>query len=184
MDTFPSTHWTLILDNSRRRECLEELASKYWTAIYLYARKLGYDEEKAKDITQDFFVEMQKGNLLEKADPERGKFRSFLIGVLKNLCKRDWNQQKKKPLCTNFAKWSLESSLQPEWEKKILTTDISPEEAFHKEWARLIVNQAMSQLRNYCRKSGKPEKVKALEAFELQYFEGKKNYPNSAKFRI
>jgi len=170
---FPSTHWSLILDADRRQECLEKLATRYWSAIYLYARKNGDDPEKAKDLTQDLFYEILKGDLLEKADPQKGRFRSYLIGILKNLDKRAARRERRRERYEGMP-LTLKCSFEPEKEREYLAADISPEDVFNREWARLIVNRALSQLREYCHKDGKSERTQALRGFELRYFDNKK----------
>ncbi len=39
----------------------------------------------AQDLTQDFFLHILEGHLLERADPERGKFRTLLLKALTNF---------------------------------------------------------------------------------------------------
>ena len=55
----------------------------YWPAIYAFLRRSGCEREHAKDLTQGFFAHLLEVNLLQKANPERGRFRSFLLGSLR-----------------------------------------------------------------------------------------------------
>lgn len=171
---FPPTHWSLILNDHKRESCLAELSEKYWTPVYLFLLKSGYEREEAQDLTQNLFLEMMDPKLLEKADPQRGKFRSYLIGVVKNLGReiyRKRSTQKNKP---PKALFSLDFASGEEGMKDFLEPGYSPEDAFNKEWARLIVSRAMEKLRTYCQEKGKEERILALEAFEQAFFENKK----------
>ena len=82
---FPATQWTRILSGQQRDTLLEELCQAYWKPIYCYLRAKGFGNEQAKDLTQGFFSEKVLGKeLLEKADRQRGRFRSFLLRAVHN----------------------------------------------------------------------------------------------------
>ena len=87
-ETFLTTHWSLIEDVSsvdldKNRALLGLLLSKYWKPVYCYLRRKGYNNEKAKDLTQEFFYEAVFGRgLIQKADESKGRFRSFLLIAL------------------------------------------------------------------------------------------------------
>jgi hypothetical protein len=43
-----------------------------------------YAPEEARDLTQGFFLHLFEHKTLARADPLKGKFRSFLLGSLQN----------------------------------------------------------------------------------------------------
>jgi hypothetical protein len=60
-----------------------ELLEAYWKPVYSYLRHRGFDNEEAKDLTQDFFQEIVLGRaLIQRADRTRGRFRTFLLRAL------------------------------------------------------------------------------------------------------
>ena len=63
---------------------LSELCRIYWYPLYAYVRRRGYAPEEAQDLTQGFFLHLLEHKTLGRADPLRGKFRSFLLGSLQN----------------------------------------------------------------------------------------------------
>lgn len=70
----------------------------YWKPLYVFVRLRGHDNETAKDIVQDFFVALIERRMLLKADPTKGKFRSFLLTLLKHFLvdwKRGANREKR-----------------------------------------------------------------------------------------
>ena len=85
---FGTTSWTKILDartstEERHSLIINELLDRYWKPVYCYLRHKGYDNEKAKDLTQGFFHEVVLGrDLLKQADKAKGKFRTFLLTAL------------------------------------------------------------------------------------------------------
>src|SRR5690242_16118662 len=85
---FQSTLWSQVRvagcgQTPHARHALEQLCRVYWQPIYVYLRRCGHERHSAKDLTQGFFVYLFEHELLQKADPERGRFRSFLLGSLK-----------------------------------------------------------------------------------------------------
>jgi RNA polymerase sigma-70 factor (ECF subfamily) len=85
---FKTTKWSRILsaktrNETKRRMILNNLTETYWKPVYCYLRSKGFDNDAAKDITQDFFLEIVLGrDLIQKADQSKGHFRSFLLVAL------------------------------------------------------------------------------------------------------
>jgi hypothetical protein len=85
---FPTTRWTLVVaagDPHRKeaRSALVSLCENYWYPLYAYLRRRGYSADQAQDLTQEFFTRVLEGRYLDRADPEKGRFRSFLLTSLK-----------------------------------------------------------------------------------------------------
>ena len=85
---FPTTRWTLVIaaaDPQRKeaRSALVSLCEGYWYPLYAYVRRRGYLADQAQDLTQEFFIRVLEGRYLDRADPEKGRFRAFLITSMK-----------------------------------------------------------------------------------------------------
>src|SRR5262245_10502995 len=81
---FATTHWSLILTAGRQsspdvERALAELCQTYWYPLYAFARRKGFQPSDAQDLTQGFFVQLLEGEFLQRADPSRGRFRTFLL---------------------------------------------------------------------------------------------------------
>src|ERR1700734_1408206 len=79
---FPTTRWTLVVaagDPQRKdaRSALVSLCESYWYPLYAYLRRRGYQADQAQDLTQEFFIRVLEGRYLDRADPEKGRFRSL-----------------------------------------------------------------------------------------------------------
>jgi RNA polymerase sigma-70 factor (ECF subfamily) len=82
--SFPSTHWTSIR-SGEDPAALERLARAYWRPIVGYLRAaLGKRGDEARDLAQDFFLWSIETGFFAKADPARGRFRSFLKTALRH----------------------------------------------------------------------------------------------------
>src|SRR5712672_3535827 len=85
---FPTTRWTLVIaaaDPQRKeaRSALVSLCEGYWYPLYGYVRRRGYPADHAQDLAQEFFLRVLEGRYLHRADPEKGRFRSFILASLK-----------------------------------------------------------------------------------------------------
>lgn len=76
----------MIIDARGDRSALERLLRLYWPPVYAFIRRQGFGSHDASDLTQEFLskVVLTRG-LLDRADPARGKFRSFLKQSLRNF---------------------------------------------------------------------------------------------------
>jgi len=84
---FPTTQWGLVTASSAEeaaeaRAAFEELYRLYCYPVYAFIRRSGYGRQDAQDLTQDFFVHLLEKSTLGRADPQRGRFRTFLLGTL------------------------------------------------------------------------------------------------------
>src|SRR6185295_18843569 len=84
---FATTHWSVVLraGDAQAVQCsqaLEKLCRTYWPPLYSYVRHQGFGPEDAQDLTQAFFTKLLAKNFWARADPEKGRFRSFLLKAL------------------------------------------------------------------------------------------------------
>ncbi len=94
---FTTTHWSVVLVAGRHPspqadEALEVLCRTYWYALYAFVRRQGYEVMDAQDLTQEFFARFLEKQYIERADPERGRFRTFLLACLKNFLANEWDR--------------------------------------------------------------------------------------------
>jgi RNA polymerase sigma-70 factor (ECF subfamily) len=91
--TFPTTHWSMIAAGGRSWEtspgaaedALAELCRDYWAPLYAFIRRRGFAGHDAQDLTQGFFAYLIETKAYARAEKERGKFRTFLLVVLKRF---------------------------------------------------------------------------------------------------
>src|SRR6202050_5911971 len=96
---FPTTRWTLVVaagDPHRKeaRSALVSLCENYWYPLYAYLRRRGYAADQAQDLTQEFFMRVLEGRYLDRADPKKGRFRSFILTSLKFFAADEQDRQR------------------------------------------------------------------------------------------
>src|SRR5688572_13411055 len=57
---FHTTHWSVVLaasedDSEGAAVALEQLCRAYWMPVFVYARRSGWNQQSAEDLTQEFF---------------------------------------------------------------------------------------------------------------------------------
>src|SRR3989442_1673193 len=86
---FSATHWSAIFSaaqpgNPAAQQALDELCRKYWYPVYAFLRHHGRSPHDAEDLAQGFFADLLRRDWLAGVQPEKGKFRTFLLACLTN----------------------------------------------------------------------------------------------------
>ena len=91
-DFFPLTHWSAVIAAGRSqaepeiaKAALAELCQNYWSPLYSFVRSRGYSLHDAQDLTQSFFVFLIEYKIYKRVDPQKGRFRAFLLASIKNF---------------------------------------------------------------------------------------------------
>jgi DNA-directed RNA polymerase specialized sigma24 family protein len=99
---FFTTQWTMVMrasgDAPEARAALGELCEAYWMPIFKFLRREGRSEDQSQEIAQEFISRLLSGAGIHKADPKKGRFRSYLLGALKHFLaetKRNEGRQKR-----------------------------------------------------------------------------------------
>lgn len=91
---FPPTNWTQLREATLNgqgagREALEAMCRDYRTTVVAFLRQRGYDAHEAEDLTQHLFLELLEKQAWRRADQSKGRFRTFLLGVLMYVMSRE-----------------------------------------------------------------------------------------------
>ena len=163
---FLTTRWSVVLScaggrasTQTARDALSQLCQIYWRPIFAFVCRNGYSVPDAQDLTQDFFVTVLKGQLLQRANPARGRFRSLVLKALQDFL-RDAEAKRragKRGGAVQFVSWddwmaeapSHFSVSQRESERW------SAERIFDVRWAATVVERALSRLGEECERRGR-----------------------------
>src|SRR5579864_1697010 len=158
---FPTTRWTLVVaagDPQRKdaRSALVSLCENYWYPLYAYLRRRGYAPDQAQDLTQEFFMRILEGRYLDRADPEKGRFRSFLLASLKFLVADEEDRQRAYKRGGGMLV-RLEFSSGEERYQREPAHDETPERIFERRWALSMLDRVVDKLRGEFVRHGHPE---------------------------
>jgi RNA polymerase sigma-70 factor (ECF subfamily) len=170
-DGFSSTTWSLVLAAGSDRDggiALERLCRKHWRPIYVFARRSGLAPADAEDATQEFFIEFLERGWLKQVDPTRGRFRTFLLTLLKNFLSNRRRVSKAQRRGGGAVFLSLDEA-EGERELTFLAEKIhDPSEAFEAAWWSGLIGSAWERLAREQREAGKAEVFGALRGFVTQ----------------
>lgn len=144
----PVTRWSLVMSaGNGSSSALEQLCRAYWYPLYVYLRRWGRNPDDAKELIQSFlshlFCDPAK-NRLEGLDPERGKFRSWILVCLKRYAKDHRLGELGSP--GNPLPLEVEDA-EVRYLHEPIDTNATPDVAYEQSWAGEILNRAMVKLR-------------------------------------
>jgi DNA-directed RNA polymerase specialized sigma24 family protein len=176
---FPATRHSAIerirdADPETRRAAFGDLVAGYWKPVYKHLRLTwNLDAEDARDLTQGFFTDAFQKAWLERYEPDKARFRTFVRVCADRFVmntrqaaarlKRGGGQQ---TLSLDFE------SAEREVESKALVTMPDPDERFHQELVRALFDTTVQELRAEYTERGRPVPFALFERYDLAPAEG------------
>src|SRR5881394_1885996 len=168
---FQSTHWTLVLrarqsdPTETARKALSDFCEAYWPPLYAFLRLRGHASPEAQDLVQGFFAHLLEQNTLSRADQEKGRLRTFLLGSLQNFLFNEYDRAHALKRGGGQQVLSIDEHL-PEAEAAMLATvHLSDAGCYDLVWASNIVSRAWKNLQSEFEAEGKAEWLEELRPF-------------------
>jgi RNA polymerase sigma-70 factor (ECF subfamily) len=167
---FDTTHWSAVLlagqqPSAQSAAALESLCRAYWQPIYVFARRKGYKEEDAKDLTQHFFSNLLERNDFSGLDPRKGKFRTFLLTAFTHFLANEHDRANAHKRGGGRIIVSLDELPNEESGLMDLAAEPSAAKLYDLRWARSVVKQALESLKQEMAVAGKQGQFDALKIF-------------------
>jgi RNA polymerase sigma factor (sigma-70 family) len=167
---FATTHWSVVLaagdsTSPDSKEALENLCRTYWYPLYAYVRHRGFKPQDAEDLVQGFFAYLLETHLVGKAQPDAGRFRSFLLGCMGNYLASEARREHavKRGSGRSPISWDTDDA------ERRFALDAALEETpvslFERKWAVTVLGEAMKRLEQVYRRQGKAELFGGLHPF-------------------
>jgi|CXWL01.1.fsa_nt_gi RNA polymerase sigma-70 factor (ECF subfamily) len=165
---FATTRWSIVLAagdavSRESRGALESLCETYWFPVYTYVRRVVASVEDAQDLTQAFFAHLLEKDVIAKADPERGRFRAFVLTALKNFLANQRHKVRaekrgggKAVLSLDFDSGESRYQIEP-------SHDLTPEKLFERRWVLTLLDQVLDCLRMELAEAGKQPHFETLK---------------------
>ncbi|MCB1208552.1 MAG: sigma-70 family RNA polymerase sigma factor [Verrucomicrobiales bacterium] len=157
---FLTTRWTRVClakaDSDDGRTALADLCDAYYEPVLAYLRCAFRDADAAREMSHAFFAQMLAGGTIHTADPERGRFRFYLLGAVRHFVARHREAETRLKRGGGVAPLSLDADT-PE-SPALQVPDAaqpSPEAAFDRQWAVTVLDRAMAALGAECAAQGK-----------------------------
>lgn len=168
---FKTTHWSVVLacsredDTRQAQDALAKLFQTYWYPLYAYVRRRGYGEQDAQDLVQAFCLHLQEKHTLAKVDPQRGKFRTFLLTSLQNFLANEEARARAQKRGGGREMIFLDAEDARERYRLEPRHNLTPEAIFETRWAHAVLEETLAGLRADFIERGKERLFDGLASF-------------------
>jgi RNA polymerase sigma factor (sigma-70 family) len=172
--SFPATRLSVVQrtrsgDAETRRVALAAIIEAYWKPVYKYLRvKWSLTPEEASDLTQEFFTTTLEKDVVEKYDPAKARFRTYLRmcvdGFASNARKAERRLKRGGgvtlvPLDFETAEGEMATH------EQAVAADV--DELFYREWVRALLERAVADLKQAAAAAGRPSMFEVFARYDL-----------------
>jgi DNA-directed RNA polymerase specialized sigma24 family protein len=154
---WPTTHWSLVgrvgtaIDKDRR-EAIVSIVRIYSPVLrrQLFNRwRLRHDQ--VDDLLHEFLLsKILSECILGLANPDRGRFRTFLATALDNFV-RNWLRDRDRKKRGGHRNVQLDEGTD------LVGSVVAPNDSFDYGWARQVIGQSVRRLRLHCEQANRPD---------------------------
>jgi RNA polymerase sigma-70 factor (ECF subfamily) len=172
--SFAPTRWTLVVQAQGRtpeaRAALSDLCAACYAPVQEFIRQWLHGADRADDLTQEFFAELLSRGGVEGAVPERGRFRSYLLGAVKHFLSHARERERSQKRGGGVEFHPLDAGVE--------TADaaLPPDAAFDRQWALTMLGRALDSLEAQFAAEDKTETFRILKP----WLTGEAEKPQSA----
>jgi len=154
---FLTTQWSVIGEiqagADKDRALIGLLLGNYWKPVYCYLRQRGYGNEQAKDLTQGFFHEVVLNrDLVQRADPGKGRFRAFLLHALHQHLANETKKSHARRRMPRGGLVPLEVTDSANLPAALQQSD--PEATYNYAWMSALLDQILATVCRECQSRG------------------------------
>ncbi len=167
---FHTTHWSLIVqaagqEGESSQAALADLCKAYWYPVYAFIRRRGHSAEDARDLAQEFFATLLEKGYLADADPERGRFRAFLLTAVSRFVSKQHERAAAAKRGGGQRLVSLDFGDGESRYQREPSHAWTAERIFARRWALTLLDRTIAQLRIEHESAGKLPLFDALKVF-------------------
>jgi RNA polymerase sigma-70 factor (ECF subfamily) len=155
---FVTTRWSLVLaareGSPDAGDALATLCRQYWDPLYAFLRRQGFSADDAQDLTQGFFARLLEKHYLDGAQPERGRFRSFLLASLKHFSLNQLERERATKRGGGVTTLPLTFDDAESRYVREPSDNETPERLFERQWALATLERAVTLVRDEHRQAG------------------------------
>ena len=164
---FLTTRWSRVVragdsDHPEAHEALSGLCQDYWRPLYHFARRKGHSHEDAQDLTQGFIAGLLEKGSIARANPERGRFRTFLLSAFCYYLSNEYRDQTTLKRGGNGRILSLQDGAQVGLLEQAVD-NMTPEHAYERSWALALLERVLVRLRAEYLKAGRAQLFEVIQ---------------------
>ena len=149
---FDPTRWSLVIaaqqaSAPQAQQALTELCAIYWYPVYAFIRRQGFAADRVQDLTQEFFARFWEKHCLAGVDPQKGRFRSFLLAVCKHFLANERDRDRTQKRGGDRCLLSLDFHLAESRYQVEPGHTLTAEKLFDRRWTLALLDRVLSRLR-------------------------------------
>ncbi len=165
---FPATRWSVIIratatPSPLSHDALEDLCRLYWPPLYAFLRRSGHPQHEAQDLVQGYLARLLQREDLATVSADKGRFRSYLLAGLRNYLVSEARQAGALKRGGRAEIISLDIENAEALYSASLADEVTPDLAFDRRWAEMILDQALEKLRQENITRGKEKLYETLK---------------------
>lgn len=165
---FPSTHWSVVLathadDPARARQALERLCTTYWYPLYAFLRRRGHQPADAEDLVQGFIAHLLEHRFFQAADPDKGRFRSYLLASLNHFVSDATDRDDRLKRGAGKPLLSLDAVMAERRYALEPADPCNPEQLFERRWALTLLDTVLQRLETEAAESGRVDLFRQIK---------------------
>jgi DNA-directed RNA polymerase specialized sigma24 family protein len=168
---FETTQWGLVsragADNEENLRAFESLYRSYAHPVYVFVRRRGYSPHEAQDLTQDFFLHLLQSKTPTRADPLRGKFRTFLLKALEFFLLHAYEKANAQKRGQGATPIFLDEE-NAETRYQLTDPGQTAEQIFDARWAATLIQATHERLKDEMAAAGKGELFNHIRGFLIE----------------
>ncbi len=141
---------------------LSQLCQIYWHPLYSFVRRRGFSDADAQDLTQAFFAHLIEKRTLGIANPQRGRFRSFLLSCIDHFLSNERDRALAKKRGGGRQPLSLDAAHAGGHIDREPTDEFTAERHFHRQWALTMLKRVLDRLADEYTRQGKTRQFELL----------------------
>lgn len=168
--SFLTTQWTQVLaargNSTHAGRALRDLCAAYYEPVNAFLRQSGRGADEARDMAHGFFEWVLSRDPFATADPQRGRFRSYLLGALKHFLTHERDKQDRLKRGAHARHLPIQEAT--ETSSGIELEDVRalpPDREFDRQWALHVLRRALEGLEREFTQAGERERFVLLKPF-------------------
>lgn len=172
--SFPPTRLSVVQrtrsgDEETRQVALAAIIDAYWKPVYKYLRvKWSLTPDEASDLTQEFFTTVLEKDVVEKYDPAKARFRTYLRMCVDGLASNARKAERRLkrgggitivPLDFETAEGEMATH------EPAVVADV--DELFYREWVRALLERSVADLKRAADDAGRPAMFEVFARYDL-----------------
>jgi DNA-directed RNA polymerase specialized sigma24 family protein len=170
---FPATRLSVIerirtTDPDARRQAFGDIVEGYWKPVYKHLRVTWHlDTEDARDLTQGFFADAFQKSWLERFEPEKARFRTFVRVCADRFVMnaRQSASRIKRGGAARLVPLDFDGADREIVARSASATD--PDEYFHQEFVRALFERSLTAVRGELEAAGKGVHYMLFERYDV-----------------